>query len=822
VKLFRALFYLLLFGVSAGLGGLAWFEFMPPAKTCLACHEIQPSAAEWAHGAHSNVNCKACHGGTVESAAAFRDNLRRAWRHVSVKGAAPRGLSSEQVDRMSAACARCHRAAGDQWARSGHASPLSRFLEDARHNSAWSPADQCLRCHGMFLEGDVGTVLERVCLPDRYATAADLPRVWRIRSRRAAEFAAVPCLACHRMHGGDPYMFYSRADSAHFPYTALHSQKIVSEAGPVRAPADPRSRMCRQCHAANAFGAAGSSDDRAPRGAHEGVGCLECHRGHDRRGTRRTCGSCHAKCVWPDGVRNPIHNPHGVLENGKLKVVLNVSDGSFDVSDKRTGRLWRSIVDGSNVFSHVWALSGDGVTSLSFRATSVRQGKRAGDELHVDLFLEGDALSVRVEAPTNAAPLAYPYPLESRADDRNLLAFGPGFAFPAGETDLGPGFPERMRLGSQEFNLPAWGVYAEKTIPEGEVVPCDGYLAEVAGQDGAWGRYSKRGNGRMQFSIEWEAGGGAPREVRYTFFVKGGPVAFADRLRAQLKRRGLVSTLAEKAARRPELKDAYTRLARSPAVLYAAIGGDKPGVCRTLREECGMRDFVFAFAAREELKTWVTDDERAACAAAVQGAFFAQCGGVSWDSFALLDATNALAAASGAAAECAPADFMPGSFSAPSVWRAKGVGPWEVRDGDPPAEVLRGLDPAVRVPFRELTLHGAVLSASAWDDANNKFPKVWWKRDLFNAACGSLPTYVFTRETWPRFRRDLAESVKRSVTVAAATANARFVAYRFLTPDRMVQRSEFDNGVACTVNFGGQAFRLPNGKVVPPRTAIVE
>ena len=159
---------------------------------------------------------------------------------------------------------------------------------------------------------------------------------------------------------------------------------------------------------------------------------------------------------------------------------------------------------------------------------------------------------------------------------------------------------------------------------------------------------------------------------------------------------------------------------------------------------------------------------------------------------------------------------------APSVWRAKGVGPWDVRDGDPPAEGLRGLDPAVRGPFRELTLHGAVLSASAWDDANNKFPKVWWKRDLFNAVCGALPTYVFTRETWPRFRKELAVSVKRSAAVAAATANARFVAYRFLTPDRKVQRSEFDNGVACTVNFGGRAFRLPNGKVVPPRTALVE
>ena len=88
--------------------------------------------------------------------------------------------------------------------------------------------------------------------------------------------------------------------------------------------------------------------------------------------------------------------------------------------------------------------------------------------------------------------------------------------------------------------------------------------------------------------------------------------------------------------------------------------------------------------------------------------------------------------------------------------------------------------------------------------------------------CGTLPTYVFTRETWPRFRGELAESAKTAARMAAATANAGFVAYRILTPDRLVHRSEFDNGAACTVNFGGQAFRLPDGKVVPPRSAVVD
>lgn len=823
MKFLRAIFLLFVFGLFAALGGLAWFEFAPPTKTCVTCHEIRYAAQAWAHGSHTNVSCKACHGGTVESVEAFSDNLRRMWKHLTAKNLSPKGLSSAQIDRMSAACAKCHRAAGDQWARSGHSAPVSRFLTDSRHNAAWRPTDQCLRCHGMFLEGDAEAILERVCMPDKYFTAAELPRVWRFRDQRAADRAAVPCLACHKMHGPDPFMFYSRADAAHFPYSALYSQKIVSPIGPVRTSADPRSRMCRQCHAASAFGESGSSDDRTPLGPHEGLSCLDCHRGHDKSGVRRTCGDCHPKCVWPEGVRDPIHRPHGVLENDKIKVSLNVVDGSFGVADKRTGRVWRPLVDGSNAFSRIWGIAGSGSTSITFRAAAKAAPSA---EMRVALSLEDAALTVRISQPTNfPAALAYPYPLESRAEDRNLLAFGPGFAFPASETDLGADFPARMRLGSPEFNLPVWGVYAEKSAPSGEIVPCDGYMASLADSAGAWGLYQVRGNGRRQFSVEWDASrAGAAREIRYAFFVKGGPVAFAQEYRKQLKRRGLFSTFAEKSARDKASADAYTRLARSPAVLYAAIGGDKPGICRSLREECGMRDFIFAFAEREELKTWVTPDERAACAAAVPGACFVTVSDVSGGAFALSGGvTNSLAAApSGMAFAQAQADFIPGAFSAPKVWRTADQVPWTVHDGDPSPETLRGLDPATRVPFREIALHGGVAGTAGWDDANNKWTRLWWKRDLFNAVCGTLPTYVFTRETWPRFRGELADSVKTAARMAAATANAGFVAYRILTPDRLVHRSEFDNGAACTVNFGGQAFRLPDGKVVPPRSAVID
>ena len=45
-------------------------------------------------------------------------------------------------------------------------------------------------------------------------------------------------------------------------------------------------------------------------------------------------------------------------------------------------------------------------------------------------------------------------------------------------------------------------------------------------------------------------------------------------------------------------------------------------------------------------------------------------------------------------------------------------------------------------------------------DYNFKFPKIWWKRDLFNALCGTPPFYFFNEKTWPRFRDRLKEYLR--------------------------------------------------------------
>jgi len=261
----RILSYLVLLGVAGAIGGFCRFEYGDPNRTCTLCHEIRGSQERMAGSVHRDVNCKDCHGGTFE---AFADNAKRALKHLKGADCSKFGnsfmLSEKQVAEMCGRCAKCHRAEAAQWKASGHGKPASVFLQDEKHNAAWKPADHCLRCHGMFLAGDMNEIVRRTDLGSQ---------------------PAVPCLACHTMHAKDSLRLFSRADGTSYAAKSLSMQKIVERDGgrEIRRAGDARTRLCVNCHAANAEGIAGSGDDRTPLGAQEGMGCMDCHSGHGKK-----------------------------------------------------------------------------------------------------------------------------------------------------------------------------------------------------------------------------------------------------------------------------------------------------------------------------------------------------------------------------------------------------------------------------------------------------------------------------------------------------------------------------------------------------------
>lgn len=122
---------------------------------------------------------------------------------------------------------------------------------------------------------------------------------------------------------------------------------------------------------------------------------------------------------------------------------------------------------------------------------------------------------------------------------------------------------------------------------------------------------------------------------------------------------------------------------------------------------------------------------------------------------------------------------------------------------------------AYRLPLWELVYHDCVVAYWYWGDYNNKLPKVWRKRDLFNALYGTPPMYMFTVEQWREQRERFVDSYKVAAPVARETGYYEMTDHHILTEDRSVQRSFFANGVVVTVNFGESEWISEDGSEIP-------
>lgn len=121
-----------------------------------------------------------------------------------------------------------------------------------------------------------------------------------------------------------------------------------------------------------------------------------------------------------------------------------------------------------------------------------------------------------------------------------------------------------------------------------------------------------------------------------------------------------------------------------------------------------------------------------------------------------------------------------------------------------------------RLPLWELVYHECVVAQWYWGDYNNKIPKIWDKRDLFNALYGTPPMFMFNKKFWEANKERFVQSYKNTCPYARMVGYSEMADHRFLTADRSVQQTVFANGITITVNFGENPYRLPDRKEVPP------
>jgi hypothetical protein len=276
---FLLLLVLIVFGIL--LGGVGYFEFMPPTCTCASCHEIVPSERHWLMSAHRTVDCHACHGSSMGS---LGDNAKRVWRHITQTRHDDIRLSEKQIIDMTAACGKCHAKEYADWKASGHGKDYGAFFTNTVHNAAYKPADDCLRCHGMFFKGECNDLLEEVYTTGKTSERAPAyGTMWRFREPERAATPAIPCLACHEVHAANvtTNAFYWRGSRQHL---AVNDR-------------------CVQCHSPDASGKPGTADDKTVTGVHAGYGCTVCHKGHSLD-ARSSCHDCHAK---PMPYKGDVH-----------------------------------------------------------------------------------------------------------------------------------------------------------------------------------------------------------------------------------------------------------------------------------------------------------------------------------------------------------------------------------------------------------------------------------------------------------------------------------------------------------------------------------
>jgi hypothetical protein len=294
-----------------------------PEYTCAQCHEVAPSHEKWLSSAHAKVQCTECHGTAMSDGLhSLKEKTGMVFTHLfDDKRNEDIHLTEEQVLAISDRCATCHQSEHAGWLASGHAVNYREIFMDSIHNAAEKPYWDCLRCHGMFFDGNIHDLM----------TFDGEPHEWKIKDGKQETLAAVPCLACHSMHTenttSERYVsladssrkqtalnpktsLYVRTDKVHLRSDKLTKVSMISTDGKaINNASDPNTLLCQQCHAPDYLHRAGSEDDRTPTGIHEGISCIACHKPHSGN-TQESCAQCHPS-LTEEQIKQIYNNPHG-------------------------------------------------------------------------------------------------------------------------------------------------------------------------------------------------------------------------------------------------------------------------------------------------------------------------------------------------------------------------------------------------------------------------------------------------------------------------------------------------------------------------------
>lgn len=283
-----------------------YWNSAPAEKTCASCHEISSRVTSLSHSSHREVTCKECHGTALSSGFhSLKEKSMMVVGHFRGKNADEVKMNEEQYLAVMDNCTRCHTSEFANWKSGGHSATYTDIFLDEKHNSVEQLNYDCLRCHGMFYENSIDELVDN----------KDTKGPWNLTDKKKAMQPTMPCSACHAIHTDGEIekspdyanpaeifynrdrkvpevSFYVRSEKAHVPADLLSVPGITHEGKNIMLSDDALMRNCVQCHAPNTFHISATSDDRTPRGVHEGLSCTACHEPHSND-AKNSCIKCH-------------------------------------------------------------------------------------------------------------------------------------------------------------------------------------------------------------------------------------------------------------------------------------------------------------------------------------------------------------------------------------------------------------------------------------------------------------------------------------------------------------------------------------------------
>ncbi len=304
-----------------------------------------------------------------------------------------------------------------------------------------------------------------------------------------------------------------------------------------------------------------------------------------------------------DRLELPTEDKILTIENAAIRGEFHTLNGALDVTDKRSGRVWRQ----NSVNARHWV----------FHSRKVGQRKIAFDlfltnvQNVVSCTFEIDEKKPEILFTLDAADksqpfanLGYPYPFQPKPGDRIIVPMNEGISYPVEEPNI---HLSLVTYGGHGICMAFWGVM-EDVFQAPDNTSESAYMAIYETPDDARLEvkpYNTNETGLLSAGAVWESQKdslGMERKLRYIFFDGSdnvqAHVAICKRYREYVKQTGLWVPFDEKVRRNPALADGFDRLIGAVNVWCMGGAADKVQLVKDM-QAAGIKRILWSGGGNE-------------------------------------------------------------------------------------------------------------------------------------------------------------------------------------------------------------------------------